>query len=203
MRKKMTTDGGAVLKSDDPRVFQAKVLWDKGFGRELGIDSFDAYLATIPETSERPPVDYLNKLILVDRRVDLVDACRLVGLKYNGSDTTFAPFDPKSAHKHGDVYWMWCQDGRRNRNKKLSVCRAEFAKGEVGLDEFEFTALYAQDPAVIGGGENLYFLDLPGAVHADFSGFVACGGCWSSEPELYWLWFDHANSLCGSASRRE
>lgn len=207
------TDGGVKVDPNDPFLAQTKVLWDKGWGTALKFESLKAYRDSVRELAgeipERPPVDYLNKLVLVDRRVQLVDGCRMAGLKFDGLNETFVPYDAKVAKKHGDVYWMWCQDGRRNRNKKPSVCRKEFivAAGgvsrEVGLDEFEFVAIYAQEPTVIGTKENPHYMDLPGAVRADDSDFIACGGDWRGEPELSWGWVGAADPQFGSASRWE
>ncbi len=203
------TDGGVKVNQNDQFFAQTKVFWDKGWGTALGLESLKVYRDSVRDLAgkipERPPVDYLNKLILVDRRVQLTDACRMAGLKYHGSDKTFKPYDEKVAKKHGDAYWMWCQDGRRNQNKKPSVCRTEFAKipgagSEVGLDEFEFVAMYAQDPSVIGTKENPRFIDLPGAVRADVPDNIACGGGWNGEP---WYWGGSAVPEFGSASRWE
>jgi hypothetical protein len=210
---KRLTDGRSKLNTNDPRSIQTKVLWDKGWGTALEFTSFDSYHDSIVklagEIPERPPIDYLDKLVLVDRRVQLVDGCRMAGIKFNGSNETFKPYDEKVAKKHGDVYWMWCQDGHRNRNKKPSVCRTEFivATGgvnrEVGLDEFEFVSIYVQDPTVIGTKENPHSVDLLGAVHAVNSDDIACGGYQFGELKLYWYWSVYAYPQCGSASRWE
>lgn len=207
------TDGGTKVDPNDPFLAQTKILWDKGWGTALGLESLKAYRDSVRELAgeipKRPPVDYLNKLVLVDRRVQLVDGCRMAGLKFDGSNETFVPHDSTAAKSHGSVYWMWCQDGRRNRNKKPSVCRTEFivcaggVNREVGLDEFEFVAMYALDPTVIGTKENPHYVDLPGAVLAGGSDYVACGGYWDGDPKLDWCWGDDALPRYGSASRWE
>jgi len=197
------TDGRSKLKTDDPRIIQAKVLFDKGVGEALNLASFDDYLATIPEIPEKPPLEYLDRLILVDRRIHLVDACRLVNLKYDGDDNTFKPFDEKVSKKHGDVYWMWCQDGRRNRSRKPVNCRKQFSQHEVGMDAFEFVALFTQDETVIGTKENPHYVDLLGSVHDGDSSTIACGGLWDGEPRLRSIWGIFPSSYGGSATRWE
>ncbi|MCI0479515.1 hypothetical protein L0Y59_03140, partial [Candidatus Uhrbacteria bacterium] len=64
------TSGGVGMKNDDPRAVQAKVLWDKGFGRESGCRSFQDYLATIPEIPPELVDDdpRFPLLVLVDDR---------------------------------------------------------------------------------------------------------------------------------------
>lgn len=193
------TSGGVGAKSDDQRIAQAKRLWDKGWGRELKIDSFDEYLSSIPEIPERPPIDYLDRLVLVDRRVKLTTACELVGLglAFSGDEETLVPFDPEKAKK--DVEWMWCQAGHRNRGKAAKGCREECRKGEIVCDTFEGVAIYTQDPKVTKG----HYLDLPGSVRADGHGDVAYLGRWSDGPGLSWRWDGHEGSHYGSASRWE
>ena len=222
------TSGGVVLKTDDPRIIQAKVLWDKGLGQKViigfdpnmpGIDGFGEYnvsvpgtpvaaknfaeyLATIPEPPPRPPIEYLNKLILVDRRVYLVDACRMADLWYAGHNKSSVPFDPNATKQFGDVYWIWCQDGRRNRDKAPSTCLREFAVGEVGLDDFEFVALYLQDPTVIGTKEDPHYLHLLGSMHKENNFDIVCGGIGPiSGPALGCGWDWAPSKMCGAASR--
>lgn len=198
------TSGGVSPESDDPRLVQAKRLWDKGWGRELNISSFEAYLEMIPvEIPPRPSVEHLDRLILVDRRLKLVPACRLAGLKYDGNDQTFVPFDPAKAKDDGSVYWMWCQDGRRNHGKNATKCRQEFVTGEVGLDAFEFVALYTQGQTVIGAPKDYHYPDLPGSVHVTDRDGIACCDHWDGELWLYRHRLNHISSRFGSASRWE
>ncbi|TSC71983.1 MAG: hypothetical protein G01um101438_814, partial [Parcubacteria group bacterium Gr01-1014_38] len=61
--------------TDDPFLVQSKILWDKGWGRELGVKTLDAYRKSLekeglPVKPERPPglPDHLDRLVLWDRR---------------------------------------------------------------------------------------------------------------------------------------
>ena len=193
------TSGGVGTKSDDPRVQQAKCLWDKGWGRELKFDSFDEYLATIPGIGEEFITDErFPHLILVDRRPGLTKSCSLAGLRFNSNNNTFADFDPKQFKKE-DVYWVTCNDGRQNRNRKTVDCRKSFAKDEIGLVAFEGVALYAQRPEVI----NDHFVYLCGSVHVGSRDHVAIIGCWGGVPELSWNLDVDADPDYVVASRRE
>ena len=181
----------------DDRIRQATILWEKGWGRELGVASLEAYLATIPPVPEWP-VDWtvrFDRTVLVDARLALTTSCRLAGLGFPGNDSTLVPFDP--AKTLSGVYWMCCHDGRRNRNKAPRDCRASFASAEVGLTDIEGVAIYAQDPTVIEG----HYMDLPGSVRAEHRESVACLGLWDGRPGLDWYWDDGADPYCGSASR--
>lgn len=180
----------------DLRTAQAKVLWDKGFGRELEIASFEAYLETIPAIPAFPEAwkKRFDRVILVDARVRLTRACKLAGFKYGGSDATFK--DHTSVPARPEVYWLSCQDGRRNRGKAPFVCRDGFPKDERALVAVEGVALYAQDPTVIHG----HYVDLPGSVHADGAWNVAFLGHWVDVPLLNWDRGGTPDAVCGSAS---
>ena len=193
------TSGGVAGKSDDPRVVSAKGWFDLGAGRELQILKFKDYLATIPEVPALPEafVGRFGRLVLVEGRLSLTTLCRLARLKFNGNDSTFVPFDPAKA-KSG-VRWMWCQDGRRNRDRKPTDCRNSFPADEVGLDAVEGVSVYVDDPTVIHG----HVLDLPGSVLADNRDDCAYLGNWDVGLRLDWYWDDSASPGCGSASRGE
>lgn len=197
------TSGGVAGRHSSERERQAKVLWDRGYGREIGIGSFEAYLATIPDAPENPRPDLFDRLVLVDRRVTLTVSCRLARLKFTGDDNTFEPYDVKTAKKHGDVYWMWCQDGRKNRDKSIYQCRREFQPGEIGLDAYEFVALYTQDPGVIGKPESPHYIDCSASVLRENRDNTAYGGDWDDDPELLWRSYDCRHPHFGSASRWE
>jgi len=143
------TSGGVGAKTDDPREAQAKKLWDKGFGRELGIESFDAYLATIPGIPEYLTEDetvhvWYPELVLVDARLDIEKICELLGI-IPDFNQTFEDFDPKKARTE-KVYWVRLQDGKLNRNKSVQTCREKFKKYELGLTLHEGLAFFAQNP---------------------------------------------------------
>lgn len=210
-----------VVVSTDERVRQAKVLWDKGFGRELLFESFDDYLLSIPQIPEalKTKDEHFSELMLVDARADLERVCDLLCVDYDGDELTFQDIkNPRSGEvcsddgdfsfevfenlkkpKNKGVYWIRAQDGRKNNGKSVRVCRKHFAEGEVGLTDHEGLAFFVQNPESLKGRG----MDLPGSV--DCVGVAACL-CWFDElPRL--------DSKCdgeedehpnfGAASRRE
>jgi len=183
--------------SGDVREKQAKLLWDKKFGDILGFDTFAEYLETIPEPPERPSglPDYLDKLILVDARIactkdedgksfkfgGLVKVCELLGVIFNGNNSTFEPHTPEHVREE-DVYWMWCQDGKRNLGKNVQTCRKEFEKNEIGLDAMQGLALFAQNRKDLQD----HYMDLPSSVRCGHRENCACLDLWSDGPRLSW-----------------
>lgn len=196
------TSGGVGIKSDDPRVVQAKFLWDKGWGRELGFDSFDAYLATVPEVPEdlRADDERFPLLVLVDARLGLVKIYELLGVEYDGGDQIFEDFDPTKA-KTEKVYWIRAQDGRQNNGKSVGSCRNQFADAsdEVGLTAYEGLALFAQNPKGLKGRA----MNLPGSVNRGNRANSACLNWLSVRPRLEWNWYGHGDPRCSCGSRRE
>lgn len=215
------TAGGVGPASEDPFLVQSKVLWDKGWGRELGYTKLNQYRKSLEAeglvlTPERPTgiPGHLNRLILWDRRpllvkqdekeyVSLVKACRLCGVAYGGNDDTFIQHEA-TPEIVVPVRWVWCQDGRMNQNRKPVECRQSFVSPEVGAEALVGLFLYVQDPSVIGGeGSEWHVMDLPGSVRRGSPSDCACLGVWDDGPELVWYWDDVASPKYGSASRWE
>jgi hypothetical protein len=175
---------------------QAHLLFQKGFAEDL---SLGAYLTLIPEIR----ADLLEEdkrfehLVLVDKRHGLVKSCQLAGLRYYGNDNAFEDFDPKKVRVE-EVYWMRCQDGRRNRGRSAQDCRKSFAKGETGLIAHEGVAFYIQRPKIIEG----HFVDLSDSVSAGRPDRIPSLGSWSLGPELHWGWIRGESAGNGSGSRR-
>lgn len=201
------TDGGAVLKSDDPRVFQAKVLWDKGLGRGIGIDTFEDYLATIPQI---PTTFIFNDtdfplLRLVDPRLGLVNTCKLFGIKFEEfgySDADVVPCDDR--HEIPNTpFWVRAHDGCKNRNRKPSICRDECSDKFFAMTAMVAIMVWVQDPSIIKEDEHV--LDCPGSVHRSGRGFCAYLDVWGGEVELYLGGYAGAvHPHCGSGGfRRE
>ena len=129
------------LKDSRAHFVQAEILWNKGFGRQIGCRSFTAYVRSIPELPERPEnLPQHFKPVLVDTRIvrseqygGLVKVCKLLGVAFDGDNSSFIPYDPKHEVKE-DVYWMWCQDGKQNQGKSVRTCRTQFKETkEIGL----------------------------------------------------------------------
>ena len=188
-------DGAKALKSNDPRLIQAKVLWDKGFGRELNIDSFERYLATIPEipTSLLAEDSALPLLRLVDPRLGLTKTCELFGIKFK--EFGYSDADAVACDAHHEIpntpFWVRAHDGRKNRNRKPNVCRDECKDKLFSMTAMVAIMLWIQDPSIIKQGEHV--LDCPGSVHRAARGLCAYLDVWCGEVGL------HLHRSAGSA----
>lgn len=201
----------------NPFLVQSKALWNKGWGRELGHTKLDAYqksleaegLVLTPECPQDMP-DHLNRLVLWDRRpllvkqnkqerVSLVKTYCLCGIACGGDDDMLIQHVATSEIVV-PVRWVWCQDGRMNRNRKSTDCRQSFVPPEVGAEALTGLFAYVQDPTVIGEGDS-HVMDLPGSVLGGYSSHCAYLKVWNDRPKLNWNWDDNANPRCGSASR--
>lgn len=192
-----SVDGGSILDTADPRFVQARNLWDAGWGKELGYQTFADYLASVPSAPlELTEVDaQFPYLILVDARVSVVAACQLLGIAPKGNDAT-----PRMKHLHekGDVYWMRCQQGLRYTTMSVAEAERNFASGEIGLTAVEGIALAVQMPRIL----QTRYVDLPRSTHEGFDNSSACLGTWNGRCELRWRWNDHADDRCRVATRR-
>lgn len=203
-------DGGiGTPDTADPFLVQSKVLWDKGWGRELKFDGFADYLATIPPVPERPTdmPAHFEYLVLRDVRpfrsgagLSVTKGCRMLGVAFEGTDETLIPRD--GAPTITDLAWVWCQDGRMNRNRKPSDCRRSFVRPEVGAEALTGLFLFAQNPTVVGGSDD-HVVDLPGSVRRGNPSFCAYLKVWRGRPGLDWRWGGDAGPRYGSASRWE
>lgn len=195
------TSGGVAGKSDDPRTVQAKRFWDIGVGRELTLESFQMYLATIPEIPEalkakdkRFPI-----LVLVELRIGLKRLCKLGDIAFGGDDQTFVAHDEGHAEFNQST-WIRIQNGRKNRNKKVTACRKGFNKSERGLTALQGVCAYLQNSVVVV--EDVHAMDLPGSVLRGDRGRAALLEVWKGQMELFWRSGNDAFPRFGSASRR-
>ena len=189
-------NGGVGKSAGDPRIAQAKKLWDLGFGRELKMNSFHAYFATIPEIPKSLVADnpVLPLLVLVDPRLGHTRSCRLDGLRfaeYGWDDTSLVPFDDRHVMPSAP-YWVRAHDGSPNLGKKPSDCRAKCTgklyagTADVGI------AIWIQH------GKCNHVMDLPGSVHISNRESCACLGVWRGGLELGASRHDVTNTLFGS-----
>jgi hypothetical protein len=77
----------------------------------------------------------------------LKKTCKLLGFQFDEGDDVFEDFDPGMVKP--EVYWMWCQDGTRNREIAPKAARAQFAPNEIGLTAMEGLALVSQDTSIL------------------------------------------------------
>ncbi len=191
------TSGGVGPQSDDPRIAQAKRLYDKGFGGEM---SFQQYLDSIPVIDEKllAEDERFPLLVLVDSQVSIVQICELMGINFSGGYQAFEDFDPKKARLE-KVYWMRAQDGKKNRNKSIRTCRNEFASDELGLTAHEGLALFVQNSEIfLNCG-----MELAASVYSDRRDHSAFLHWFNDRPALYWYFDGDSAPRCGSGSRRE
>lgn len=191
------------------RLTRALTLYKGGFGRKRWIDvriPFGDYLSLVPPIPEEyiPHDERFPDLILVDARIELEDMRKSVGYTCHSNHCSLEDFDGTRRAWRDDashVYWMRCQDGRKNLGKSVQTCRKEFAEDERGLNAHEGISLSVQKSEII----KEYCIDLPGSVHTVARDRPARFGRWHDHhkgPWLDWIWDDYVHPKCGSASRR-
>lgn len=183
----------------DPRIAQAHVLWEFGFGRELKFASEAEYLATIPAIPNFPAEydGYFDLLVLMDARIGLKRQSELLGVNFNwGDDDSFVDFDSSLRPKQ-PCYWMRCQNGKRNLKRKVRDCRTSFQHFEVGCSAVEGLGIFAQNRDILRS----HYMDLPGSVRRDNHDNAAYLNLYESRPKLNTNFDDNANPKYGSASR--
>lgn len=137
------TSGVVPGKTDDVRMTQAKRYWDLGVGKKLGKTSFEAYLADIPEIPAELAEDDADYplLILIEPRLGLRLLCKLGDIMFSGEDYLFPPCDERH-REFAHPTWIRLQDGRKNRGRCPTDCRASFAKDELGLTALQGVCHY-------------------------------------------------------------
>ncbi len=176
------------------RYEQAERLWSL---RWSAADDYFSYLRTVPPL---PPCPHWAKgrfdlPVLVDRGIGLWDACRLVGVGFMGDQRTFVD---GQRYRTDGMYWIWCQDGRRNLGRTPKSCRETLGPNEVCLTALEGMALFIQFPRMVHEG---HFIDLPGS-SLGFAPVVPCIGRWTGRRVwLHWIPESAFHPLCGSATR--
>lgn len=188
---------GETLATMNPRLVQARRLWDQGFGKELGMTDFATYCQGIPAV----PVALLAAdpefpiLLLVDARVSVAAATRLLGISMKGNEQTE---HMKELKETTAAYWIRCQEGIRYRGQSVKETETGLSGSEQGLSLREGIALVARHRSVI---ESQY-LDLPGSLHEGFDNSTACLGIWDEKREVRFRWRDHADARCQTATKK-
>jgi hypothetical protein len=181
------TSGGVSPESDDPRLIQAKRLWDKGWGRELGLDNFEAYLATIPEIPEFLLEDdpELPLLFLADPRLGLARSCQLLGVWYAEFEYSDESAEPWDAHHCDPVepFWFRCHNGRPNRGRKPKDCRAECRGNRLAGTAMVGLMAYIHKSDIVKEGK--WTIDLPGSVSRRDRGCCAYLKVWNGRAGLF------------------
>ncbi len=178
-------DGGAkVLKSSDPRLDQAKVLWDKGIGCESGFETFEAYLMTVPQIPVSLLADDSNLplLWLVDSRLSLVKTCEIIGVKFEEPEKDPVPCDDRHEMPI-EPFWVRAHSGRRNHYRRMDVCRNECKDNLFAMTAMVAIMGWAQDRSIIKNYEHV--LDCPGSVRRLTRHLGASLGVWHGEVILH------------------
>lgn len=188
----------------DIRIAQARILWNLGWGIELGYTSFEDFLATVPGLPKWPDEykTHFDQAILVyaPDKLSLVTACHLTGISVARNVDNVVPY--YSFQEKREVYWIYCQSGRRHCRKSAQYCRKSCAKFEIGLSAFEGVSLFAQDRSVLCGKSRGEPLGLPGSTRENHSNQVAYLRIDRDKSPM--LFFDqgrHALDDLGSATR--
>ena len=180
------TSGGVAGKFTDPREIAAKLLWDKGFGNEAGVDSFEAYLAQIPEIPQSLLADdsEMPLLSLADPRPGLLKACELIGIRHaelGYSEGNVVPCDDRHTDPT-EPFWFRHDDGRGNRNRRPDLCRDECTGDVLAGTAFVGAFAYLHHQQIVVEDEHI--LDLPGSVHRDSRFDCAYLGVWGGRVGL-------------------
>lgn len=188
--------GGSLLSHGNPRIIQARRLWDIGFGKALGYTDFKSYLETIPSAPRETQIspEKFPELVLVDSRLEPQHICLLLGIVKHGwrMGGMTAP-----VVKERPVYWIFCQNGERYLGKSVRNAKNLFEDGEVGLNEIEGLALTTQTPYILED----HYIDLPKTEHEFMENQVACLGTWGKTLGLRWRWNDYEDPRCGTATK--
>lgn len=159
---------GIGIKTNDRRVLQAKHLWDRGFGRELGFTDFAAYLAGIPRIPKplRARRRAFPLLCLADPRLGLSKSCSLLGIGFNSfvcTDADVMPYNDRHLTPMEPFWFRFTAPGT-NMGRRPSACRDEFfAKGNFAGTAMTGIMAYTYHPTLIEEGTRT--LDLPGSRH--------------------------------------
>lgn len=207
MIRRLRDGGSRALLSDNPRVAQAKRLYDKGFCWGTDIDTFDAYLDTIPEIPEELKEDRerFPLLTLVDGRPGIVKTCEILRVRYGCAEGRFQR--RYGMIERAEVYWMRAQAGLKNKGKLPQTCREEFAVDETGLVVIEGLAILAQyrdtlrDMIPCDGGVRwaLDLCDSMGCTDSLITPYIF----WDNDRPVLDGGSEHARPHHGSGSRRK
>lgn len=182
---------------DPDRINQATLLWEDGWGKELGFKDLESYLETVPEIPSELRVrsKRFPYLVLVEGRLNIRAACYLVFMPSVPDYDSITPFDT-SRTKTG-IRWMRCQTGRRHQGRAVRESLALFKSDEVGLDLIEGLALYSQFPRLFRGHHVL----LPNTVSTKPSKSPGCLGIRDGTLQFGFSYGDAGKPDFGSASR--
>lgn len=192
-------DASTLTSPAEERIRQARVLWDKGWwDSRLSSSPFETYLNLIPEIPEwlLTEDERFPDLVLVDARLPLTAVCHLLNVRIRNDERAIRDADPEESRTE-KIYWMRCQDGRKNWNKSAHACRAEFDHDEYGLTAMEGLAYYVQKPGITQG----HLPDLPASILKALPGSVISFGVRYGASRISWRWAIDAEPNCGSASR--
>ncbi len=168
------------------REVQAYQLFHK-FGKILGYENFQSYLADVPEIPKWPETHAraFSENALVDTRVlhkvGLKEFCKIVGLHFYAQNEDFIPTHPFECASER-IEWIRFQDGFRNAHLVISNYEKFFAPYEKGMDIVEGICVFIQNACVVN---NQYTMGLPGSIKSGSPDEIASMGTFQNQPTLY------------------
>ena len=168
------------------REVQAYQLFHK-FGKILGYENFQSYLADVPEIPKWPETHAraFSENALVDTRVlhkvGLKEFCKIVGLHFYAQNEDFVLLHPVEIASE-KIEWIRFQDGFRNAHLVISNYDKFFAPYEKGLNIVEGMCVFVQNAYVVN---NKYTMGLPGSRHSESVDEIASIGTFQNQPTLY------------------
>ncbi len=185
-----------ITEGMDPRFTQGRALFDKGFGKELGHQTFAAYFASLPPVPAnlRAHSAAFPHLVLVDARLSPIIACRLLNIAPKGEPTAA---DVATLSEKREAYWIRVSNTNTHLGQTVNDALAKFSSNEKPLTVSEGIALVAQMPELV----QTHFIDLAGTAHAGLDNTAACIGTWNNQTEIRWRWKDHEDPKCGAISK--
>lgn len=200
--RQLQSGGVSRATERDPFKRATKLWWDT-IGSAIDartIKQYRAKIAPVPayliDLDDRHPA--LNRLMLDDPRLPRTVRAELIGVKhkeYGYTDDTLVEFDARHATP-SEPYWFRAHDGRPNRGRKPSDCRAECTGDLLGGTGDVLLALFLSDRAIVR--QHQHIMDGPGSVSRDIRRWCSYLRVWDGGPELSAHWVDGANPSYGS-----
>lgn len=181
-----------VMVTIDPTMIHARRLWDAGFGKVLGFDSFETYARLLPAVPHnlRSEPDGFEHLLLIDARVSVEQTAKLLGVTIEGSSATA---QQESLRAVGEAYWTRLSHAPHHVGKSVIDASSAVQPTERGATIAEALMLMVQSPSILHDR----YLDCPQDSHEGFANSVASIGIWNDAVQIRYRWRDHADVRCG------
>ncbi|MDD5254051.1 MAG: DUF5701 family protein [Candidatus Nanoarchaeia archaeon] len=162
---------------------------DKGYHKFLGIDE-EKFLNLIPEKQKLQDKIFARALLVIPPSMIKVEKQILLsGIEPKVDLTKISSIKTKEK-----PYWIYFQDGSKNRGKSPSFCRKNLSKKERGLTLVEGISLYIQYPSIL----DKQSVDLIGSTYGK-----ECTPTiykWAGKVMISAICSDISDAMCGSAT---